>query len=74
MTDTEEILKQMAALVAETAEQLAPLVEATQPHLGPMGGLNALPTATMRATELRSKANALRQLCGIPLPTQGLQE
>jgi hypothetical protein len=74
MKDIEEVIKQMAALVAETAEQLAPLVQATEQHIGPMGGEVFLPTATMSATALRSKAAALRQLCGISLPTQGLEE
>ena len=74
MTDIEEVIKQMAALVAETAEQLAPLVQATEPHVGPMGGVVQVPSATRRATELRSKANALRQLCGISQPTQDWKE
>lgn len=74
MTDIEEIIKQMAALLVETAEQLAPLVQATEQHIGPMGGRIYLPTATMRAIQLQSKAAALRQLCGISLPTPGLEE
>lgn len=74
MTDMEEVIRQMAELVTEMADQLAPLVQATEQHIGPMGGMIYLPTATTRATALQSKATALRQLCGISLPTLDSEE
>lgn len=68
----DEILKQIAELVIQTAEAVAPLLAATEQHAGPMGGEYAVPTPKERATQLQSKANALRQVCGIDRPT--LQE
>lgn len=64
----EELLKQIAQLAIATAEELAPLVRATQPHNGPLGGPPVRPTATERAVLLQSRATALRQLFGIDHP------
>jgi hypothetical protein len=66
-----QIVRQIAELAIRTAEAVAPLVERTQPHLGPMeDGPIPSPSPIEIATELQSRASALARLFGIARPIQ----
>ena len=59
---SDEIFKQIAIVLADLIEAVAPLIEATQPHLGQFGGEIPRPAPVETAKELRSSAAALRLL------------
>jgi hypothetical protein len=61
----EDMLKQIARLAIDTAKAVAPLVEATQPHLGPLSTPIPQPTPKQTAAALLLKANALALSLGI---------
>lgn len=61
LTDQDK-LKQVALLLADVVDLLAPLIGATQPHLGQFGGVIHRPTPLELEASLHTRANELRQL------------
>lgn len=56
------VMEQIAILLADVAEAVAPLIEQTGQTPGLMGGLDSRQTARQTADGLRTKAAVLRQL------------
>lgn len=67
--ETRAAFTQMAELVAQMADELVPLVQATQQHLGQLGGVLVLPTVEERVSSLQTNVFALRQAFGLLQPS-----
>lgn len=58
----DQVLKQVALLLVDVVEQLAPLIRATQPHPSPLGSEIHHPTPNEIAASLIASADALRAI------------